>query len=399
MSDELTFKEVMEAEDKAYKSIRESRKPADWESRIIEVNSILSGKNMPSHRRAYLLKEAMTTSDFPMLFGDVLDRMLLANYQAKAPVWKAFMKQSVLNDFRLNYRFRVWGSDNNLDVVPEKGEYPLGGRDTIRYPIRAKKYGRRFEIDWESIVNDDLGALQDTPTRFATAAIRTESRLATGLYAGDVGTHMDEQSAQPWPYTDPTTYNLFQLTNDAGTTNTINCIADTLSIAALIKGLAAMAQFTDLNGEPVENSARLLVVPPVLEIPAREYVTSAWKMWVDQNGGATPTAYPMNNVLAQTQLQVVVDPYLPFIDKTNGQTGWYLFADPSAMPCMEFAHMSGHEVPEIAMHVSNKMTVGGGPISPMAGDFESDNILYRVRVIAGVTKLDWRGCFMGGKVS
>ena len=88
---ELTFKEVMEAEDKGYSSIRESHKPADWESRIVEVNNILSGKNMASHRRAYLLKEAMTTSDFPMLFGDVLDRMLLANYQAKAPVWKKFM--------------------------------------------------------------------------------------------------------------------------------------------------------------------------------------------------------------------------------------------------------------------------------------------------------------------
>ena len=388
---ELTFKEVMEAEDKGYSSIRESHKPADWESRIVEVNNILSGKNMASHRRAYLLKEAMTTSDFPMLFGDVLDRMLLANYQAKAPVWKKFMKQSIINDFRLNYRFRVWGSDNNLGVVPEKGEYPLGNRDTIRYPIKGKKYGRRFEIDWESIVNDDLGALQDTPARFATAAIRTESRLATSTYAGDVGTHMDEDHAQPWPYTDPTTYNLFEMG--------VNAVATPLGISALKDALAAMASFEDLNGEPIENSARYLVVPPVLEIPAREYLTSAWKMWIDQAGGSTPTAYPMSNVLNQTQLEVVVDPYLPFIDKANGNTGWYLFADPTVLPAIEFAHMSGHEVPEIAMHVSNKMTVGGGPVSPMAGDFESDNILYRVRIVAATTKLDWRGAYMGGKIS
>lgn len=386
---ELTFKEVMEAEDKGYSSIRESRKPADWEGRILEVNKLFS---MPSgHRRSMLLEESLTTSDFPMLFGDVLDRMLLANYQAKPPVWRRFMKHSIVNDFRQNYRFRVWGSDNALPVVAEKADYTLGDRSTIRYPIKVQKYGRKFEIDWESIVNDDLGALQDTPTRFATAAIRTEARLATGLYAGDVGTHMDEEHAQPWPYTDPSTYNLFEIG--------INAVATPLSIPAIIAALAAMSQFVDLNGEPIENSARMLVVPPVLEIPARELVTSAWKMWIDQAGGATPTAYPMSNVLSQTQLEVIVDPYLPFIDTVNGQTGWYLFADPSNLPCMEFAHMSGHEVPEIAMKTSNKMTVGGGPISPMAGDFDSDNILYRVRAIAGVTKLDWRGCYMGGKVA
>jgi hypothetical protein len=293
----------------------------------------------------------------------------------------------------------VWGGDNELAEVPEKAPYPESSRSSIQYPIKAKKYGRMFDISWESIVNDDLGALQDTPVRFATASIRSDAKMVTRLYAGDVGTHMNEQHAEPWPYVDPTTYNLFQLTNTAGTTNTINCIADVLSITAIIKGLTAMAQFTDLNGEPIENSARMLVVPPALEIPAREYVTSAWKMWIDQAGGSTPTAYPMSNVLAQTQLQVIVDKYLPFIDTVNGQTGWYLFADPSAMPALESSRLSGHETPEIAMHISNQVTVGGGAVSPLAGSFEDDTMKYRVRNIAGVTKLDWRGCFMGGKVS
>ena len=31
------------------------------------------------------LREAMTTSDFPLLFADILDRQLLANYQATVP--------------------------------------------------------------------------------------------------------------------------------------------------------------------------------------------------------------------------------------------------------------------------------------------------------------------------
>jgi hypothetical protein len=32
------------------------------------------------HAKALMVKEAMTTSDFPLLFGDILDRQLLASY-------------------------------------------------------------------------------------------------------------------------------------------------------------------------------------------------------------------------------------------------------------------------------------------------------------------------------
>jgi hypothetical protein len=98
-------------------------------------------------------------------------------------------------------------------------------------------------------------------------------------------------------------------------------------------------------------------------------------------------------------LVLVVDPWLPIIDTSNGSTGWYLFADPAEIPSLEFDHLQGHEVPEVAMKASNKIAVGGAPMSPMSGDFDSDTIKYRVRVIAGVCKLDWRGCYMGGAVN
>jgi len=97
-------------------------------------------------------------------------------------------------------------------------------------------------------------------------------------------------------------------------------------------------------------------------------------------------------------LTLIVDPYLPVLDAVaaNGLTCWYLFADPREIAAVEFAHLRGHERPEICMKASDKVTVGGGSINAMSGDFATDNVFYRVRLCAGVTRLDWRATFMGG---
>jgi hypothetical protein len=117
-----------------------------------------------------------------------------------------------------------------------------------------------------------------------------------------------------------------------------------------------------------------------------------------QGGSNTDTSFtplPTANTLADYGLQLVVDPLMPVLDTTNAAP-WYLFADPAVLPAYEVEHMQGHEVPEIAMKASNKVAVGGAPMSPMSGDFDNDTIKYRVRLILARTSLDWRGCYAGG---
>jgi hypothetical protein len=199
----------------------------------------------------------------------------------------------------------------------------------------------------------------------------------TAIYANDIGTHA--------------LGNLYE----AG----VNQSVLPLTITNLQDACEAMAAFQDAGGEPILNRPKYLVVPPALEFTARAILTSATKMWIDQAGGAAAVPYPMANVIAQAGLVLVIDPYLPVIDTVNGATGWYLFADPSDISAIEFAHLAGHETPEICMKASDKVLVGGGAISPMSGDFDTDNILYRVRICAGACKLDWRATFYGGDVS
>ncbi len=360
-------------------------------ARIIEANDLIyggtyRGKTLLPHEREYLIKEALTTSDFPYLFGDVLDRQVLANYKAVDPVWKAFVKMSTIKDFRDAYRFGITGGDQYLAEVAEKGEYPASSRSELRYILRLLKYGRQFDISWESLINDDLGALRDTPQRFAMAAVRTEHRITTNLYAGDYSAVNHATNL----YSD-------------GVAAELNAVAALLTIANLETAVEAMASFLDANGEPIMNRAKYLVVPPALEMTGLQILTSANKMWLDHVtraalSGATLFPMPTTNVIAQYGLQLIVDPYLPIMDTTYGGTAWYLFADPKDIAAIEVAHLAGHERPEICMKASDKVTIGGGALNPLSGDFASDNVFYRVRLVFGGTTLNWRATYAGGLV-
>ena len=370
---------------KGFVALSDVQKDENYERKLRETIDLLSNAGgLPPHRIEYLIREAITTSDFPYLFGDILDRQVLASYKAVDPVWKAFVKMSTNRDFKTSRRFAITGGDQYLPEVAEKGEYLASERTEDYFDLLVKKYGRQFDISWESLINDDLGALKDTPERFAMAAVRTEHRLTTGQYvhdSGGAGTHA--ASGQLY-------------STAAGEINETDAL---LAIASLETAVEAMASFLDANGEPIQNRAKFLVVPPGLEMTARQILTSANKYKLATGDADTVLGpFPTANVIAQYGLTLIVDPYLPVLDPVtaNGLTAWYLFADPKDIAAIEVAHLRGHERPEICMKASDKVNIGGGLIGPLEGDFATDNVLYRVRLCFGATTLDWRATYMGG---
>jgi hypothetical protein len=220
-----------------------------------------------------------------------------------------------------------------------------------------------------------MNAFGNIPERFARAAIRTEARLVTATFASAAGPNV-------LLYGTPIV--------DVDGANVTNQGVLPLNIANLEATLSLMSRQTDAAGNPIAVRGLHLVVPPDLEFTARQIITSTLKMWTQvAAGGAAP--YPMTNVLQQLGLQLHVDPYLPVVDATaTDDTTWYLFADPSQGAAMEFAYLRDHEAPEICMKASDKVTTAGALISPFSGDFATDNIFYRVRVVCGSTQLDPR---------
>ncbi|MBN1320156.1 MAG: Mu-like prophage major head subunit gpT family protein [Thermoleophilia bacterium] len=356
-------------------------------------------RGLPSHAHEFLMKDAImggsewrryadltesiTTSDFPQLFGQILDRQLLGRYRAVTPEWRSYVPTGTMADFRVGQLHKVQGNDTRLDRVAEKGEYPLAPMSEARYTRQVFKYGRQFDISWESLINDALGAMSDIEERFVEAALLTEAWEATGLYCSAAG---------------PNTGLFGAPIADVDLQNVTNQGALPLSITNLETTLALMAQQTDVNGRPLGIRGVHLVVAPAREFRARQILTSAFVQQVDTTGGANAAAptyvpLPTSNIMPQMGLKLHVDPNLPIMDLTGNNDGtWYLFAEArgSAAKACQMDFLRGHESPEIAMKASNKIASGGGAISPFEGDFDTDNVFYRVRHCLGGCRLDPR---------
>jgi len=348
------------------------------EAALSEAIALITNKNrMPPHQHKYLMQEAITTTDFPYLFGQVIDRQLLANYKAWVPDWRSYVAMSSVPDFNTVRREKLLGSDNNLAEVPEKGEYLPVKPVNCRYTYNVKKYGRQFDISWEALVNDSLGAFNDIPQRFATAAIRSEARFVTSLFASSTSA----QGANTALFGEHTIVDCGQTITNSGHLP--------LTIANLEATMQLMASQTDPNGEPISVRGVHLVVPPALEFTARAILTSALKQWTEVGAGAG-IPVPTTNIVPQLGLQLHVDPYLPVINTHAPNIGWFLFGDPSQGAALEFAYLRGYEAPEIVMKASDKVMVGGAMVSPFSGDFATDNIMYRVRHVFGGVQRDPR---------
>jgi len=362
---------------RGWSALSEKTKPAGYDVKLKETMDILSNaRGLPPHVHEFQVREVLTTADFPLLFGDITDRSMITTFCSLEANWKKYAKAKPTNkNFLPANIFSMYGGTQALDRVAEKGEYLASTREELRYQIALYKYGRQFDISWESIVNDELGALTDTPARFARAAALTELQTMIALYANDVGAHIEGAGGA-----------LYQ--------NLINSVAGALTIATLETGLEMMAALTDAVGDPCPQQMKYLVVPPALEMTARQILTSGLKMWTD--GAGALSVHPTTNVVSQMGLELIVEPYLQILNAGGtGLTGWYLFADPNQTTALEYAHLVGHENPEICMKSSDKVSVGGGDLGPMSGDFATDNIFYRVRHVFGATKMDWRGTFHG----
>lgn len=373
-----------------------------------------------------MFQEALTTSDFPALFGDILDRQVLANYRETKYTWTQYCKRGTIQDFRLAKRFRVdrgagildgpiisSGTNTNTPATQSGGagssgleqisEYPERRRTDSKYTLFLEKFGARMPFAWETLINDDLDALKDTPALFGRAARRTEEHKVTGLYVSSTGPNATFFS----------TANANLLTNSASQYPFITTNNAPLSITSLAWAIQVMMMQLDLDGEPIDIEGAILVVPPALKITAMN-ILSASQVWMNDQGGtlgssgsgATVTQPSLQRLLAENWakqiVKLAVNYYLPVVDTTHGNTAWYLFADPNnGRPALEMAFLRGHEQPELFMKLPNQVAIGEGRMgpgagqmigtantNPLEGDFDTDAVHYKVRHVLGGTTLD-----------
>jgi hypothetical protein len=300
----------------------------------------------------------------------VLERQLLGFYQTRAVNWQLTTRRSRVRDFRTVKRFTTDGARGVLPRVAEMANYPAVSVTEDSYEYNVAKYGQRVPFSWEAMINDDLDALADMPQRLALGARRTEERFQTDLFVNSTGP-------------DAT---FFSVGND-------NIVSSNpaLSITGLQDAIELLNNKTDADGAPIYIGEYVLEVPPALEVVANNLV-NAVQIWAADGGGdgTGQNQLQVNNWLAG-RLKIKVNPWLPIVDvSANKNTTWYVFASPGeARPAMEMGFLIGHETPEMFMKAPNALRIGGGGmVDPMAGDYDSDGLEYKIRHVLGGTLMD-----------
>lgn len=349
---------------------REGRKargaPRQMDPEMVrEGLKVINGAIRGDHRAIFAFREAMTTDDFPILFGDVIDRTLLGGYRAVENVYPNYLGTREVRDFREVKLFTLDGAEGALSVVPENTEYPEAGLTEGDYSVTVSKYGRRLPFSWETHVNDDLNGFMDIVERLGRAARRTEQRIASDLYVGTDGP-------------DGTFF-------AAGNANVVTG-NPVLTLAALQTAMAVLAAQIDADSEPITIDVVHLVVPPALSITALNIV-NALQVEMTESGGTSAQKLIARNWMAG-RVQVHVDPYIPILATNNKNTSWFLFADPNEnRPAGLVAFLRGNREPAVFIKEPNARRVGGG-VDPFDGDFDTDAIDYKVRHVMGGTLVD-----------
>lgn len=343
-----------------------------YNQKLLEAGKLYAKVLNGDRFASFQFQEAMSTSDFPNLFGDILDRQILAAYRQQPVAWDQIARRGRVRDFRTVKRFTLDGGQAILSEVKQLAEYKAAALTDGAYSYSVKKYGRTLPLSWEDFINDDLDAFREIPNMLGNAARRSEEYFATDLYAGTTGP-------------DGTFF-------ASGNKNIVTS-NPTLSVSALQTAFTTLAAQVDSDGAPIYIEGAVLVVPPALEVTARN-ILSAEFIWSAAGSGGASSDAGRGDMLQtanwmRNKVKLLVNPWLPIISTTNGGTSWYLIADPSVgRPAMEMGFLIGHEVPELFVKSPNAVRVGGGTVAPEDGDFEVDGVVYKVRHCFGGSLMD-----------
>jgi hypothetical protein len=333
----------------------------DHGERIVSLRRVVEGVRSSRTREAY-------GPDDWVHMADTIDRtMRLAYLQSEFPTsYEVLGHREDSRSFEDGKSYEIYG----VRLAPEVArgaDYPSNSPKDRSYTKTLKKFGWTWPLPWESWVRDqgDLRLLASWPRDWGLSARYSMEYRFTSLWAGN------------------TTY------FSAGNGNYVEGAGTSLSETSLKAAIAKVRSGQrDAAGNEVPYYGPLyLVVPPSLEFTARELVESP--VYV---GGSSKM--PARNSM-QGSAKVVLNPLLPIIDTTQGETAWYLWTDPNwDRPAVRYGFLLGSETPEIFVREADARSLLGGGSDVFRGALSNDSIEFKLRFTFGCDLWDVNGAYM-----
>ncbi len=264
---------------------------------LTEVASDLLGADARGMSKHEIAKRSLVTGDFPLLLQSVGSRVLTSEFEAQTASYKAWMKMVDVPDFRTMSELTTSFGGGRLDKIKERADLKKLGGTEQEETWKIETFGNSFELSREMLINDDLGNFTNLVGTFARMAQTTANGIAYDILQnkGDYSSYKMADGSGMWI---------------AGRNNTTTTA---LSSEALSEARLKMSKHKSVDGEtPLNIKPKYLIIPPALEVTAREILGASSKI------GADNVMIPNVNLNAY---EVVVDPEI------TSDTAWYLLAD------------------------------------------------------------------------
>lgn len=287
-----------------------------------------------------------STSDFTGLLANVANKSMLKGVDEADETFQLWTVRGELSDFKPASRVGL-NSFGSLPKVAEGGEYTFGTMGDRANQIVLAKYGRRFAITREAIINDDLTAFTRIPRAMGRAAVRTIGDLVYAVLTGNPTLAEDGVA-------------LFHSSHGNLPTGSV------ISTSSVDGVRVAMAK-QKLPGQTSGGSnirLKYLLVPVALEGLARTVADSEFEV-----GSATKNNTTPNSV--RGTFEVISDARLD----DNSATAWYGAANGQINDTIEVAYLNGNDAPTLEQQAG----------------WSVDGVEFKVRHEAGVAPLDFRG--------
>lgn len=260
-------------------------------------------------RDALIVHALHSSSDFPLLLGDVTNKLLLPAYEAAAPTYRAIAAQKTFNDFKA-HKFLRLGDFPDLLKVGESGEVKLGTISESRETVTLYSYGRRLAVNRQMLINDDLSAFTDLASM---AGIRVANFENAAVYTVLTS--------------NPALADTVALFHSTHANYTSSGTAVNLPVE-LGKSRALMRKQTGLDGVKLNLAPMFLVVGPDNETAAEQVTTQT----------SAQQASTVNKI--GPSLKQVTDANIT-------DYRWYLFANPALAPVLIWGSLPGQSGPRV----------------------------------------------------
>jgi len=285
-----------------------------------------------------------TTSDFPLVVSNAMNKVALDTYRAAESPLKQLCRQRTLSNFKESTSIRL-GEMGRLEELAESGEITHTSRAENGETMRLKTFARGVTVSRKLMIDDDLGLLGDMTAALGQAAAQTEADILVDLLTSNP--NLSDGTA----VFDASRGNLMTGAGQGIGSAGVDIFTDARLAMRTVKGL---------DGKTIVGAApRFMLVGPEIETLAEQILAQTY-----------PTKSDEVNVAA-SKMTLLVEPRL------DGDSV-YIFADPARLPTMQYAYLSS------AQGVQIQRTEA----------WDTLGMKFRAFLDFGAGWLDWRGAYL-----